>query len=246
MPSATTPPRVASTRARSSRAAKAPAGSPTKTTGRVLTALAGGFLAVVAALVVLTLVTGGASSPQPAPDVEVVAADSHYLSDAGPDAPVLVEFLDLECEACAAAYPVVEQIRQEYQGRLSVVARYFPLPGHANAENAAVAVEAAAGQGAFESMYQRMYDTQAQWGEQQESRADLFRAFADELGLDLAAYDAAVADPATLARVGRDLADGQALGVQSTPTFFLDGQRIQPASVEDFRAQIDAALAARQ
>uniref|UniRef100_UPI00263795BE DsbA family protein n=1 Tax=uncultured Pseudokineococcus sp. TaxID=1642928 RepID=UPI00263795BE len=146
----------------------------------------------------------------------------------------------------AAAYPVIEQIRQEYQGRLSVVARYFPLPGHANAENAAVAVEAAAAQGAFEGMYQRMYDTQAQWGEQQEPKADLFRTFAVDLGLDMAAYDAAVADPATLARVGRDLADGQALGVQSTPTFFLDGQRIQPTSVEDFRAQIDAALAARQ
>ncbi|WP_299039605.1 thioredoxin domain-containing protein [uncultured Pseudokineococcus sp.] len=180
------------------------------------------------------------------PSVPVVAADSHYLSDAGPDAPVLVEFLDFECEACAAAYPVVEQIREEYEGRLSVVARYFPLPGHANAENAAVAVEAAAGQGAFEGMYQRMYATQAQWGEQQESQADLFRTFAVDLGLDMAAYDAAVADPATLARVGRDLTDGQTLGVQSTPTFFLDGQRIELTSVEDLTAAIEAALAERE
>lgn len=244
MPSTTTPSRAASPRG-----PKAPARSRTSRTGQVLTVLAGGLLAGVSALVVLTLVTGGANPATPpasAPDVPVVAADSHYLSDAGPDAPVLVEFLDLECEGCAAAYPVVEQLREEYQGRLSVVARYFPLPGHANAENAAVAVEAAAAQGAFEGMYQRMYDTQAQWGEQQESKADLFRTFAVDLGLDMAAYDAAVADPATLQRVGRDLADGQALGVQSTPTFFLDGQRIQSTSVEDFRAQIDAALAARQ
>ncbi|NNH21726.1 thioredoxin domain-containing protein [Pseudokineococcus marinus] len=209
--------------------------------------LAGGFLAAVAALVVVTLVTGGRNAPPPpGAQVPVVASDSHYLSDAGPDAPVLVEFLDFECEACAAAYPLVEQIREEYDGRLSVVARYFPLPGHANAENAAVAVEAAAGQGAFEAMYQRMYATQAQWGEQQQSQADLFRTFAADLGLDLAAYDAAVADPGTLSRVGRDLTDGQALGVQSTPTFFLDGQRIEPTSIEDFRAQVDAALAQRR
>lgn len=233
-------------------AKRAPARRRTSKVGRVMGGLAGGFLAVVAALVVVTLVSGGSGSPAPGEDGQVVPAaslvreDSHYLSDAGPDAPVLVEFLDLECEACAAAYPVVEELRAEYEGRLSVVARYFPLPGHANAENAAVAVEAAAQQGQFEGMYQRMYATQREWGEQQTSEAARFRTFAEDLGLDMAAYDAAVADPATLQRVGRDLTDGQSLGVESTPTFFLDGRRIQPSSAEDFRALIDAAVAARQ
>jgi predicted DsbA family dithiol-disulfide isomerase len=99
------------------------------------------------------------------------------------------------------------------------VARYFPLPGHANALNAAVAAEAAAQQGAFEAMYQEMYETQTQWGEQQDSKATLFRSFAQELGLDMAAYDAAVADPATLERVLSDRDDGLALGVEGTPTF---------------------------
>jgi protein-disulfide isomerase len=88
-----------------------------------------------------------------------------------------------------------------------------------------------------------MYDTQAQWGEQQESRAPLFRQFAQELGLDLAAYDKAVADPATQKRVEADRNDGVALGVQGTPTFFLNGTMIQPQSVQDFEAKIDAALA---
>jgi hypothetical protein len=72
--------------------------------------------------------------------------------------------------------------------------RYFPIPSHTNAINSAVAVEAAAQQGKFEEMYKRMYDTQSEWGEQQDSKAALFRGFAQELGLDLTAYDKAVAE----------------------------------------------------
>ena len=91
----------------------------------------------------------------------------------------------------------------------------------------AVAAEAAAQQDRFEDMYVRLFETQAEWGEAQESRADLFRGFAEEIGLDMAAYDAAVADPATTERVELDFEEGQALGVSSTPTFFLDGELLE-------------------
>ena len=120
--------------------------------------------------------------------------------------------------------------------------RYFPLQGHFNAKNAAIAVEAAAQQGALEAMYQRMFETQTQWGEQQESRAPLFRQFAEELRLDMALYDAAVADPATLARVKSDFDDGLALGVSSTPTFFVNDEMIELTSFADIRVAIEAAL----
>ncbi|ANS79361.1 Periplasmic thiol:disulfide interchange protein DsbA [Serinicoccus hydrothermalis] len=204
---------------------------------------------VVGVAFILWLARG--DSPQASSDAaagtstaQLVRPDSHVLSQAeGPDAPVLVEFLDFECEACRAAYPLVEQLRQDYDGQLTVVARYFPIPSHANAVNAAVAVEAAAQQGQFEAMYKRMYATQAEWGEQQESKADVFRGFAEELGLDMDAYDAAVADEATAERIARDYQDGIDLGVQGTPTFFLDGQLLQPQSEADFRDAIEAAIA---
>ncbi|MGB5951625.1 MAG: thioredoxin domain-containing protein [Ornithinimicrobium sp.] len=176
-------------------------------------------------------------------EAPLVREDSHVVTQAdSADAPTLVEFLDFECEACASAYPVVEQIREDYAGQINVVVRYFPIQSHVNAVNAAVAVEAASQQGQFEAMYSRMYETQAQWGEKQTSEAATFRDFAQDLGLDMADYDAAVGASATLARVEQDYQDGLDLGVQGTPTFFLDGELLEPTSVEDFRGAIDDAL----
>ncbi|MPV37894.1 DsbA family protein [Georgenia subflava] len=208
------------------------------------------LVAVFVAVVALAVVLVGRAGSDPTAVAEsdelaaapVVRENSHRLSTASDGRVTLVEFLDFECEACGAAYPFVEQLRDDYADQVTFVARYFPLPGHANAENAALAVEAAAQQGQFEAMYQRMFETQAEWGEQQTSEADLFRTFAEDLGLDMAAYDKAVADPATLERVQQDVSDGLALGVQATPTFFLDGEMIAPASPDEFRALIDAAL----
>ena len=87
-----------------------------------------------------------------------------------------------------------------------------------------------------------MYETQTQWGEKQTSEAATFRGFAQDLGLDMADYDAAVGASATLERVQQDYQDRIDLGVQDTPTFFLDGELLEPASVAEFRGAIDDAL----
>ncbi|HBU42008.1 MAG TPA: disulfide bond formation protein DsbA, partial [Microbacterium sp.] len=94
----------------------------------------------------------------------------------------------------------------------------------------------------FEDMYHRLFETQAEWGEAQESRADLFRGFAEELGLDMAAYDAAVADPSTAERVESDFQEGRALGVSSTPTFFVDGEIAELQEWDDLENAIQAAV----
>lgn len=205
-------------------------------------------VALFAAIVVTALPLGRDSDPADAAEPgtsagRLVRDNSHRLGTPGTGKVVLVEFLDFECESCRAAYPLVEDARTKYAGKVDFVVRYFPIPSHTNARNAAIAVEAAAGQGKFEDMYKRMYETQTSWGEQQDSKAAVFRGFAADLGLDLAAYDKAVADPATKDRVEADRKDGLALGVNGTPTFFLNGRKLEPATVEDFYASIDAALA---
>lgn len=210
--------------------------------------------ALVAVFAFVLVITVGVNRPEPTDNADdadstatsttpLVRQDSHVVSQADrADAPTLVEFLDFECEACAAAYPVVEQIREEYAGQINVVVRYFPIQSHVNAVNAAVAVEAASQQGQFEAMYSRMYETQTQWGEKQTSEAATFRGFAQDLGLDMTDYDAAVGASSTLERVEQDYQDGIDLGVQGTPTFFLDGQLLEPTSIEDFQGAIDDAL----
>ena len=173
----------------------------------------------------------------------VIRADSHRLSTAKDNKVTVVEFLDFECEACGAAFPIVEQLRTKYEGRVTFVARYFPLPSHRNAENAAHAVEAAARQGKFEDMYERMFKTQAKWGEQQDSQAPLFRSYAQDLGLDMDKFDADVTSVAVARRVQKDIDDGTALGVTGTPTFFLNGKRVTLSSTQDLVQAIDQALA---
>ncbi|WP_051441511.1 DsbA family protein [Arthrobacter sp. H14] len=203
-------------------------------------------VAIIAAFAVVgfAYVSNTSSNEQHAlaANAQVVRDGSHRLSTAEDEKAVLVEFLDFECEACAAAYPLVEELKADYGDKLTFVSRYFPMPGHPNSMNAALAVEAAAQQGEFEAMYHRMFETQKDWSHSQESQAKTFRGYARDLGLDMKAYDQAIDDPATAARVTLDKSDGVGLGVTGTPTFFLDGKKIQPSTEKEFRTLIEEAI----
>ena len=204
-------------------------------------------LVAAAAVAVLAIANAGGDDPAAtatAGDTQaerLVRPDSQRLSTAADGKATFVEFLDFECEACGAAYPAIEQLRVDYGDRITFVVRYMPL--HNNSEAAARAAEAAAAQGQFEAMYDRLFQTQAQWGEKDSSQEDVFFGFAKDLGLDLGRFRADYDDPATLARVRRDKADGEALGVTGTPTFFLNGTVVKVSSFAELAAQIDDALA---
>jgi protein-disulfide isomerase len=189
---------------------------------------------------------GPAPAPAPAPGAagaeQLVRTDSHRLTAPAVEKAQLVEFLDFECEACRSIHPFVEELKQEFGDRITFVSRYFPLPAHPNSGTAALAVEAAAQQGKFEAMSAKMFETQAQWHGKPESQGPLFRTFAGDLGLDLAAFDAVVADEKTKERVRIDIADGRALGVTSTPTFFLNGEKLALTTKQDFRQKLADAV----
>lgn len=200
------------------------------------------FLALAAVFLFLSNRNSApATSPEGRAESLLVRADSRVIGEAGGEVE-FVEFLDFESEASRAAYPLFEQLRKDYEGEVTFVARYFPLSGHFNAERAARAVEAAAQQGKFEAMYHQMFETQAEWGEQQEPMDGLFASVAEELGLDMEQYREDYEDPATAERVQRDVDDGLELGVPGTPTFFLEGERLQPRSYADMTRAIDDAL----
>ncbi len=129
-----------------------------------------------------------------------------------------------------------------YGDRVTFVVRNFPL--HENSEGAAQAAEAAAAQGEFEAMYDLLFETQPEWGEKSSSQRDVFFGFAEDLELDMDEFEAVYDADETIELIRRDKADGIELGVEGTPSFFLDGEQIQPSSFEELTAQIDAALAA--
>ncbi|MFB7933315.1 MULTISPECIES: thioredoxin domain-containing protein [Streptomyces] len=211
----------------------------------VAAVLAAGFAAALGSYLLLRPDDRGSAGADVRPVAEAlpVRASSHRLSEPERSELTIVEFLDFECEACGAYYPVVERLREEYGDRVTFVARYFPMPGHRNAEPAARAAEAAARQGAFEAMYTKLFTTQKEWGESQEWKAPVFRGYAEELGLNMKKFDADFADPETAGRVQADQRDGLGLGVQGTPTFLIDGTRIQPpASYKEFKALIEDRL----
>ncbi|MFJ4963406.1 DsbA family protein [Streptomyces sp. NPDC088729] len=185
----------------------------------------------------------GTLDVRPAAEALPLRESSHRLTTPARSELTIVEFLDFECEACGAVYPVVEKLRAEYGDRVTFVARYFPMPGHRNGELAARTAEAAARQGKFEEMYGKLFDTQKQWGEAAESKESVFRGYAEQLGLDMKRFDADLADPKTAERVRADQRDGLGLNVQGTPTFFFDGMAIStPGSFEAFKAAIDERL----
>ena len=201
-------------------------------------------IAVIAMAGVLLLGRGD-DAPVAANDRSAVGTDDLSRLTTAVDRSVeLVVFLDVECEACRAIYPYIEQLRADYDGRINLGIRYFPIPSHTNSELAARVVESAARQDRLEQMYKRMYDTQAQWGESSRSQEELFRTFAVDLGLNMERFERDLVDPAVAERVRRDFDAGLALGVQGTPTLFLNGEMLSIGTYDELLARIDDALAA--
>lgn len=181
---------------------------------------------------------GISSLGSPAP----VTASDHAEGPA--DAPVtLMEYGDFQCPACAEFAPIVERLFGESSSTLRVVFRHFPLPQHANAMAAAEAAEAASDQGAFWGMYKLLYAGQDSWANLSNVDAvKVFDGYAGQLGLNGAKFDADMNGTTTRALIQAEQANGQQLGIDYTPTFFVNGKIIRnPQSYEAFKAIIDAA-----
>jgi protein-disulfide isomerase len=207
-----------------------------------------GFIAVITAIVLTNM---NREAPQALPEVapadagQVVRDGAHLLTEATPESAevVLVEFLDFQCPACASASVIVEDLAAQYGDRLSIAVRHLPLTSiHPHAVDAALAAEAAAAQGQFAAMYQALFSTQPEWSVAGSDQSATFRALAGDLGLDLDEYDRVVDDPATLERIALDQADAAALGVMSTPSFFLNGELVQLTSLDDLRSVVEGSL----
>jgi protein-disulfide isomerase len=137
----------------------------------------------------------------------------------------LVEFADFQCPACARTHPVINQILNEYKGKITFIYRHFPLPQHQNAILAAKVSEAAGEQGKFWEMYNVLYDKQSLWSENNNA-SEIFIDFAKELKLNTASFKDAVNSNTFNETIQKDKDDAATLGINSTPTLFINNKKV--------------------
>lgn len=149
---------------------------------------------------------------------------------------VLIEYGDFQCPGCSSAFPTIEKVVQKYEKKIGFVFRNFPLTGiHPNARAAAAAAEAAGQQDKFWEMYRLLYENQNSWSNLgTNERTDYFVSLAEQLELNKDTFLTDLSANAVSQKINFDLAVGKKAGVDATPTFFLNGQKL---SSEDYQSE---------
>lgn len=148
---------------------------------------------------------------------------------------VIVEYSDFQCPACASYVPLLTKLLEDFKDDISLVYRHFPLPNHKNAKGAAYAAEAAGKQGKFWEMHNLIFEKQTEWSKEK-NPDNLFENYARVLGLDTNKFSSDFKSEEIKNKVEESYQGAVILRLNYTPTFFLNGQKIEnPRSYEDFK-----------
>jgi len=169
--------------------------------------------------------------------------DGKYLPvNVSPKA-VLVEFGDYQCPACGAYSPLVTKLLNDYSGSINLVFRNYTLPQHANSMVAAQSAEAAGLQGKFWEMHDKIYSSQTEWSDAKDPKA-IFDSYAQGFGLDMTKYDSDFNSQVVKDKIQADKNDGNLLNINATPTFFINGSKIDslPGSYDALKNIVQSAI----
>lgn len=184
----------------------------------------------------------GVNVTLPFPDMpRIPVATDDDPSEGAADAPVtIIQFAEFQCPYCGAANQTMQRVLKDYEGKVRVVFRDFPLGFHENAIPAAVAANCAAQQSM--DKYWKFHNSFMQ-NQQALTEADIAKAAQDAL-VNTEKWEACRKDPAITEEIRKDQADGAAVGVTGTPAFFINGIFLNGAQpYEKFKMIIDAELA---
>lgn len=199
---------------------------------------------IVIGVIVLLLLGGSiwlsSSAAEKGNEGVVVSAHTKGNSEASV---TLVEYSDLQCPACAAFQPVLNGMLEQYADQLNFEFKHFPLPAriHPYAFQAAVAAEAAGQQGKFFEYHDRLFTEQTTWSGSAVPQT-YFIQYASDLGLDIDTFKRHLQSSVLRDRIQADFDEGEALGITGTPTFFLNGKKMEIESYLDFAQQIAYAI----
>ncbi len=172
-------------------------------------------------------------------DTTLLVGNKRHLKRVESSKVTIVEFADFQCPACARTQPVLNQIMSDYGKEVTFIFRHFPLPQHRNAVLAAKAAEAAGEQGKFFEMADMLYSQQDRWSESGKDVAEeIFIDLAKDLALDMETFNNDLESNKYDDRIQTDKSDGLQLGVNSTPTIFINGQRIYEPTYENLKEAI--------
>ncbi len=207
------------------------------------------FLAILAIIVVVFVgvfaFTRSKSDTPGSNNGDNSAQTSNHTIGAGNKGVTLVEYGDFQCPACKSYYPVVKQVKELYGDDITFQFMHFPLTQiHPNAMVASRAAEAAGKQGKFFEMHDFLYENQDSWSSDS-NPTPLFESFAAQLELDIDQFKSDMMSAQVLATINADLKSGQALGANSTPTFVINGKKLDknPTSLDEFKQLIDEEIA---
>ncbi len=208
------------------------------------------FLGILAAIIIVfgaiffftsqnNTKSGGSSSTTP---------PTNHIEGGGSSGVTLVEYGDFECPYCEEYYPVVKQVVADEFSKITFQFRNFPLTSiHPNAFAGARAAEAAGLMGKYWQMHDALYNS-SNWQQWSTSTNPdpYFNQYAQDLGLNLSQFETYFASSKVNNMIQADMAAGNKLNIQGTPTFFLDGKQIQVGpSVSQFENLINKAIAAK-
>lgn len=137
---------------------------------------------------------------------------------------VLIEFSDFQCPFCKRAIPIIDEILNEYEEDVIFYYRNFPLTIHENSFIAAEAAECANEQDKFWEYHDILFENQNNLGKEN------LKIYAQELGLDQNQFNNCLNAGKFKQDIERDIRDGQAMGIEGTPTFFINGRKIVGAN----------------
>jgi protein-disulfide isomerase len=164
-------------------------------------------------------VTQGTGTLATASDTKIKGNDNASLT--------LLEYSDFQCPACATYEPFITQLHHDFPDTLKIVYRYYPLTTiHKNALLSAKAAEAAKAQGKFWEMHDKLFTTQKDW-EKLPDPKDIFRGYAEQLGLNTTQFISDINSKATNDAIESDQALGDYATIPGTPTFFLNGKKLE-------------------
>lgn len=199
------------------------------------------FIVVVGALVIFSK---NSSSSTSGFALDAVSQLDHVKGNASSTV-VLIEYSDFQCPACRTYYPIMRELVQIYGDKIALVYRHYPLKQiHINADPAAWSAEAAGKQGKFWEMHDLLFEKQAEWSSASASAlAKIFSDYAILLGIDKEKFLADFDSREVKDFVNSQMQSAQKAGFNSTPTFVLNGKKIENLrGLEAFKLLIDKAM----